>query len=730
MQYAILGGGIAGLATGDYLRTAGVKFKVFEKESNPGGLSESYMWNGFYCDFAAHRFFTQNENIKRAVMAKVPMIHHTRRSKLFVRGHWLSDPINPLELMKIIPFKERLYLLRDLICAGKEVDTFNFEDYIIGKYGKYMFDVFFKPYTEKLFRIHSKEISVLWAKKKSRLINPFKKANTSSKKYFSHFYYPLEGGYGAIPQAYYRDIADKVELNARVVTVLRNEKVVEGIEYIQNGEKKIFECNGVISTLPLTITGSLFDLDVSLSYGSLAAVYLLLVKPKASNNHWVYFVDENICVNRMVEFKQMSAYNTPDDSTVLCAEVTKELSDPINEVISDLSSIGFLETHDVKDAWVAKNDFAYPTYRVGYEKVVKQAIDEIESYKNVYVVGRAAEFMHREVDDVIEASKNLAERIAGHSISHPRNTNMKSDKKKVCIVVLTYNNYSDTDECLKSLRNLAGGPFPTIIVDNNSKDNTVERLKIDYPEVELITLKRNQGVTGGVNQGVFRALSNGFDYVLLLNNDTLADIDMMQEMLAVAEHDENCAMVMPRIYYYPPREGQYTQKDIWSDGGFLRKVPLSIKLKDNRRSVNHDEPRKIEYAPSCALLIKRKTFERVGLFDHNYFLFYEDWDFSVRIRDQALNIWIAPKALLWHKVSSTTKKDMTVYWDRFGESAAIFFRRHHKVIPSIFHIGYFALRDFILKPSNLKYLKSFLKGLARGLKVRLDVYPDLASFSK
>jgi len=94
---AILGAGIAGLSSAYYLKKNGFNVQVFERESYYGGLARSFDWHGFSCDFAAHRFFTNDEDVLRSVFRLNPMLRHVRRSKLFVRNAWLNDPINPME---------------------------------------------------------------------------------------------------------------------------------------------------------------------------------------------------------------------------------------------------------------------------------------------------------------------------------------------------------------------------------------------------------------------------------------------------------------------------------------------------------------------------------------------------------------------------------------------------------------------------------------------------------
>lgn len=297
----------------------------------------------------------------------------------------------------------------------------------------------------------------------------------------------------------------------------------------------------------------------------------------------------------------------------------------------------------------------------------------------------------------------------------------------VAIVILSYNNVADTLECIGSLEKLAGGPYHIYLVDNGSTDNTLEQVRTLFPQVEILALGSNFGVPIGFNKGIIKALQDGYSYVLILNNDTVSDEAMVTELLKVAQQHHDCAMVMPRIFYYPPREGPLTRADVWADGGYFRKFPPAILLKDDRKNIDFESPRKIEYAPACGLLIHRQTFENIGLFDEGFFFFYEDWDYSERLRKAGLNIWVAPNAVLWHKVSKTTRKDMIFYWQIFGESAGRFFKRHYSPASRAIQLSYRTFRDFFFKPRNIIYLGEFLAGVKRGSHIKLEGYPDVAS---
>lgn len=727
-KIAILGAGISGLSAGFFLNNAGIEFKIFEKQGSYGGLAKSYLWHGHYCDFAAHRFFTTSNEVESIILDLVPMVHHTRRSKLYIKGNWVNDPINPIELLKFIPLKEKIHLVLELLFKANEVETDNFQDFVINKHGKYMFNTFFKPYTEKLFGIKSEQISVLWAKNKVRLINPFKNINRRSKKYFSYFYYPIDKGYGLIADKLYDKISENVHLNSQVHQLLKENGKIIGIQYEEGGSINNYYCDAVISTLPLTISSKLLGLEFNQDFRKVEAVFLLVNRPKVSDNHWVYFIDDDFAINRMVEFKNLSSINRPADTSVLCAEVTKDVSNPAEKVIDDLIKVGMITREEILDTKVIRKEYGYPVYHIGYEKEVLRVMDRINEVGNFYVLGRSAEFIHREVDDIISTSKQTTERILlNWNIKANVMPAEKERTKNTCIVILTHNNVGDTLECIDSLLKLKGGHYKIFLVDNASSDGTPGTIRKMYPEIEILDLQKNVGVPSGFNHGIHHALYENYDHIFIVNNDTVVDPDMMIQLLKVSEGDHDCGIVMPKIYKYPPQHETSSRDYIWSDGGYFRNFPPAIKLKDNRKGINFDVVRKIEYAPTCALLIHRRAFESVGLFDPGYFFFYEDWDYSERVRNAGLNIWCAPDAKLWHKVSSATKKDMSAYWHMMGESGIRFFRRHSGFGSYSIQIAYFILRDFIFKFNNYKYLKHYLRGLRDGYSQNLGDFPDISN---
>src|SRR5690606_31500824 len=118
---------------------------------------------------------------------------------------------------------------------------------------------------------------------------------------------------------------------------------------------------------------------------------------------------------------------------------------------------------------VVREEYAYPVYKVGYDSVVADTLSKIQKKKGVYILGRSAEFIHREVDDIIDASKKLVKQLLQEEKGS--DTEMITEPAiphAVAIVLLSYNNVTDTLECLASLEKVNGGPYHIYLVDNGS----------------------------------------------------------------------------------------------------------------------------------------------------------------------------------------------------------------------------------------------------------------------
>jgi len=167
---------------------------------------------------------------------------------------------------------------------------------------------------------------------------------------------------------------------------------------------------------------------------------------------------------------------------------------------------------------------------------------------------------------------------------------------KVAIIILDWNGWPDTEECLRSLQKLDYPDFEIILIDNGSKQRFPD-IGSQFDDLRIIQVKneKNLGFTGGNNQGIEMAMDREVDYVLLLNNDTVVESDFLSKMLAAGEADKRVGMIGPVIYDYNDR------KKIQSAGGKIN----WLRIKGEHEAKKPETNKKTGYLTGCCLLVKR-----------------------------------------------------------------------------------------------------------------------------
>ncbi len=222
--------------------------------------------------------------------------------------------------------------------------------------------------------------------------------------------------------------------------------------------------------------------------------------------------------------------------------------------------------------------------------------------------------------------------------------------KQLYAITLNWNRKADTLACLDSFQAVrwpAGWAVQTLLVDNGSSDDTVAAVRARFPQVEVLQNERNLGFAGGANRGMRHALHRGADAIFLVNNDTFFDPALGEALLAAM--DEGVAAVSPAIFYAEPPEA------IWSLGGGRNPWTLES-TGDHGRTLAPlpDAPFDREVLTGCAILFQRAALESVGLLDEQFFMYYEDMDWSLRATRAGWRLRVAPAARLWHKEAQSS----------------------------------------------------------------------------
>lgn len=254
--------------------------------------------------------------------------------------------------------------------------------------------------------------------------------------------------------------------------------------------------------------------------------------------------------------------------------------------------------------------------------------------------------------------------------------------KKVFISLLTFNDNKSTLDCLDSIEELKKENFKlsVVAVDNASEVPFSSKKEYKNFELEIIRNEKNLGFSGGHNIGIQYALSKSADYVIILNNDTVLDKNLIINMLEGFK--DKVGIVVPKIFFakgYEYHKERYKEKElgkvIWYAGGVMdwKNVYGQHVGVDEVDRKDFNEPYETEIATGCCMMVSKEVFEKAGLLNQKYFLYYEDADFSMKAKKKKFKILYYPKAFLWHKNAASTGGSGSVLQDYYITRNRLYF---------------------------------------------------------
>lgn len=217
----------------------------------------------------------------------------------------------------------------------------------------------------------------------------------------------------------------------------------------------------------------------------------------------------------------------------------------------------------------------------------------------------------------------------------------------ISIIILNYNGLNDLKECFDSLYNLNYKNLELVLVDNNSQDKSVEFVKENYKKVKIVKLKKNYGFAQGNNYGVSQ--SSG-EYIILLNNDTVVDKNWVSELVKIASSSKSIGVVGSKIYYF---DDKTTINFAGSSNNILGQCTQIGENRTDSKLIN--KVRKSFFVCGAAMLFKREVYQKIGLFDPKYFIYYEDADFCWRAWIFGYDVLLVPGSFLYHKIGRTMR---------------------------------------------------------------------------
>ncbi len=292
---------------------------------------------------------------------------------------------------------------------------------------------------------------------------------------------------------------------------------------------------------------------------------------------------------------------------------------------------------------------------------------------------------------------------------------MKKENPLISIIALNYNQKEVTCEFLKSLHCLEYTNFEVIIVDNASNENPKGAFIDAFSDVQVILSSENLGFTGGNNLGIINAKG---EYYFIVNNDTEVTPDLLDKLLLPFYEDEKIAMVSPKIKFF-------NHPDTIQYAGFNLINPLTgqngavgSKEIDNGQ---HDTPGFTNYAHGAAMLVSKKAADHVGLLPDQFFIYYEELDWSAQMIKAGYKIYYQARATIYHKESVTMGKESSTKAYYHTRNRILFMRRNY----SGWQLAtfYAFLITAVIPKAFLKYAVTFrtahLKSLIRALSWHL-----------
>ena len=235
---------------------------------------------------------------------------------------------------------------------------------------------------------------------------------------------------------------------------------------------------------------------------------------------------------------------------------------------------------------------------------------------------------------------------------------------KVFVVILNYNGGNFIKKCLASVFKNDYPNFEVVVVDNNSTDSSLEMAKSNFSKATFIKNEENVGFSAGNNVGIRFSLERMADYVCLLNNDAEIEKDFILRLVEVLEKNSKIGIASPVIF-----NGE--NKQVWFSKGKINWLTMKA---NHSTKIETKDFYESEFITGCAMMIKADVFNEVGLLDEDFFLYWEDVDFSYRAQKAGFKNVVVTAAWAYHFEKSEEQKDNKTYW--LVVSGLIFFKKN------------------------------------------------------
>lgn len=441
----IMGAGPAGLTAAWKLAREGVAVEVVELEDQVGGLCRSVRRNGYIFDLGGHRFISKYKTLLddvRAVMGEALEIR-PRKSTIRLNGQYFAYPLDAKDLVtKMSPLVSIRCLLDYLATSVKNRISprppVSLEDWVVSHFGRSLYEIYFGPYSAKLWGVPPDAISADWAGQRISLINLWDvllrllgKRKDPPVTYATEYFYPVHG-IGQIAEKIAEEIVAAggvIRLGAPVVRVTADGNSITGVVVRSEGREVAITGDFYVSTIPLpdfieSVEPAAADkyrrAAAEMRFRSLRFLNLCIDRERVSDNTWIYIPEHEFVFFRIQEPRNWSPTTVPPGKTSLILEIACTAGDElwnaddaslVTRAVDDLAQLGFDVRGRVTDAFSTRVKHAYPIYSLDYMDKLRTAFEMFMAYDNLAVCGRQGLYRYNNMDHSMMMGAVTAEHI-------------------------------------------------------------------------------------------------------------------------------------------------------------------------------------------------------------------------------------------------------------------------------------------------------------------------------
>lgn len=424
---------------------------VFEQDQQVGGLAKTLVRDGFRFDIGGHRWFTKKDELNHFLIDLLgeELGLTDRISRIYFDGKFVEYPLKIGDALTRIGPATGIRALSDFAVSKisqrlKPRAVVSMEDAYVAQFGRTLYELFFRNYSEKVWGMNCTDLSGDWVTQRSKGLSllttvreAVKRSDTQVESLVERFMYPRLG-FGRISERMAEEIeagGGSVQLGRRVVAAHHDGEKLEAITVSDGSREEVVTGDAFISSIPMTelvqilrpaVNAPVCDAARSLTYRDLITVNLMLDRQQVSPDTWLYIHDPAISFARLHEPRNWSPDMAPEGKTSLVLEIFCERTDEIWQrsdaslcelVANDLADkLHFIDAREVMDGFALRSVDAYPRYNIGYRGAVDAIKQQLRSFANLEIVGRGGTFRYNNSDHSIETGLLAARGILGEAV--------------------------------------------------------------------------------------------------------------------------------------------------------------------------------------------------------------------------------------------------------------------------------------------------------------------------